>query len=68
MTIAEKLRNEGKEEGLEESLEKGLEKTLTALEAFREGKNLEEVMKVTRLEHDKLIIFSMGSPAAFKLR
>jgi len=47
MTIAEKLRNEGREEGLE--------MTLTALQAFREGKDIEEVMKLTGLEHDKLL-------------
>ena len=47
MTIAEKLRNEGKEEGLEIAL--------TALQAFREGKDFEEVMKLTGLERDKLL-------------
>ncbi len=47
MTIAEKLRNEGREEGLEIAL--------TALQAFREGKDLEEVMKLTGLERDKLL-------------
>ncbi len=47
MTIAEKLINEG--------LEKGMEKTLTALEAFREGKDLEEVMNLTGLEREKLL-------------
>ncbi len=67
MTIAEKLRNEGKkigkeegkkegrEIGKEEGREIGLEITLTALEAFREGKNLEEVMTMTGLERDKLL-------------
>jgi predicted transposase YdaD len=48
MTIAEKLRNEGKKEGLEE----GMEMTLLALQAFREGKDLEEVMNLTGLERD----------------
>jgi predicted transposase YdaD len=55
MTIAEKLRNEGKKEGLEEGMEKGLEMTLTALQAFREGKDLEEVMNLTGLERDILL-------------
>jgi len=30
--------------------------TLTALQAFREGKDFEEVMKLTGLERDKLLI------------
>ncbi len=51
MTIAEKLRNEGKKEGLEE----GMEMTLLALQAFREGKDLEEVMNLTGLERDILL-------------
>ncbi len=51
MTIAEKLRNEGKKEGLE----KGMEMTLSALQAFREGKDLEEVMNLTGLERDILL-------------
>ena len=51
MTIAEKLRNEGIEIGEK----KGMEKTLTALQAFREGKDLEDVMKLTGLEQDKLL-------------
>ncbi len=51
MTIAEKLRNEGIEIGEE----KGIDLTLTALEAFREGKDLEEVMNLTGLERDKLL-------------
>ncbi len=51
MTIAEKLRNEGIEIGEEI----GVEMTLTALEAFREGQALEEVMKLTGLERDKLL-------------
>ena len=51
MTIAEKLRNEGREIGKQE----GLEMALTALQAFREGKNIEEVMKLTGLERDKLL-------------
>ncbi len=63
MTIAEKLINEGLEKGLEQGLEQGLEKgleqglkmTLTALQAFREGKELEEVMNLTGLERDKLL-------------
>ncbi len=42
MTIAEKLRNEG--------IEEGLEMTLTALQAFRAGKDIEEVMNLTGLE------------------
>ncbi len=50
MTIAEKLRNEGKEEDREEGREEGLEMALTALQAFREGKELEEVIKLTGLE------------------
>ena len=29
--------------------------TLTALQAFREGKDFEEVMKLTGLERDKLL-------------
>ncbi len=51
MTIAEKLINEGMEKGMDI----GLEMALTALEAFREGKDLEEVMKLTGLEGDKLL-------------
>ncbi len=46
MTIAEKLINEGMEKGREE----GLEMALTVLQAFHEGKDLEEVMKLTGLE------------------
>ena len=41
MTVVEKLINEGMEKGREE----GLELALTALQAFRGGKALEEVMK-----------------------
>ncbi len=48
-------RIEGKEEGREENKEIGLEMTLTALEAFREGKNLDEVMSLTGLERDNLL-------------
>jgi predicted transposase/invertase (TIGR01784 family) len=59
MTIAEKLRNEGKKEGLEEGMEKGLEMTLLALQAFREGKDLEEVMNLTGLERDILLKIQM---------
>ncbi len=63
MTIAEKLRNEGKkigkeegrEIGKEEGREIGLEMTLAALEAFRDGKNIEEVIILTGLERDKLL-------------
>ncbi len=71
MTIAEMLRNEGKIEGerigklegkiegkLEGKIEgeaKGLEMTLAALDAFREGKSLEEVMDLTGLDRDKLL-------------
>ncbi len=55
MTIAEKLKNEGKEEGIEIGEEKGIDLALTALEAFRAGKDLEEVMKLTGLERDKLL-------------
>ena len=59
MTIAEKLINEGMEKGMEKGRKKGmdigLEMALTALEAFREGKDLEEVMKLTGLERDKLL-------------
>ena len=47
MTVVEKLINEG--------MEKGMEMALTALQAFREGKDLEEVMKLTGLERDKLL-------------
>jgi flagellar biosynthesis/type III secretory pathway protein FliH len=46
---------EGRKEGKEEGKEIGLEMTLTALEAFREGKNLDEVMILTGLERDKLL-------------
>jgi len=52
MTIAEKLINEGMEKGME----KGMAVTLTALEAFREGKSLEAVMKLTGLDRDKLLL------------
>ena len=63
MTIAEKLRKEGREEGIEigekkgreEGKEEGLETALIALQAFREGKDFEEVMKLTGLERDKLL-------------
>ncbi len=71
MTIAEKLRNEGIEIGEEKGKkigkkigeekgkkigeEKGIGLTLTALEAFRAGKDLEEVMNLTGLERDKLL-------------
>ncbi len=63
MTIAETLRNEGieigeeigKEIGEEKGKEIGVDMTLTALEAFREGKALEEVMKLTELKRDKLL-------------
>jgi hypothetical protein len=48
-------KEEGREEGREEGKEIGLEMTLTALEAFREGKNLDEVMILTGLERDKLL-------------
>ncbi len=51
MTIAEKLINKGMEKGME----KGLKMTLAALKAFREGKDLEEVMNLTGLERDKLL-------------
>jgi predicted transposase/invertase (TIGR01784 family) len=51
MTIAEKLINEGMEKGRQE----GMEMTLTALQAFREGKDLEEVMNLTGLERDILL-------------
>ncbi len=55
MTIAEKLRNEGIEIGEKKGKEIGVDMTLTALEAFREGKDLEKVMKLTGLERDKLL-------------
>ena len=55
MTIAEKLRNEGIEIGEKKGREEGLEIALTALQAFREGRDLEEVMKLTGLERDKLL-------------
>ncbi len=59
MTIAEKLINEGLEKGREEGLEKGreegLEMAIAAIQAFREGKDLEEVMKLTGLERKKLL-------------
>ncbi len=67
MTIAETLRNEGIEIGVKKGKEigvkkgkeigvkKGVDMTLTALEAFREGQALEEVMKLTGLERDKLL-------------
>jgi urease gamma subunit len=51
MTIAEKLINEGMEKGRQE----GMEITLTVLQAFREGKDLEEVMNLTGLERDILL-------------
>ncbi len=51
----EEGRKEGREEGKEEGKEIGLEMTLAALEAFREGKNIEEVMILTGLERDKLL-------------
>jgi predicted transposase/invertase (TIGR01784 family) len=51
MTIAEKLINEGLEKGMEQ----GMEMTLAALQAFREGKELEEVMNLTGLERNKLL-------------
>lgn len=43
------------EEGRKEGKEIGLEMTLTALEAFREGKNIEEVMILTGLKRDELL-------------
>ena len=71
MTIAEKLRNEGIEigekigekKGEKKGIEigekkgekKGMEKTLAALQAFREGKDLEDVMKLTGLEREQLL-------------
>ncbi len=51
----EEGRKEGREEGKEEGKEIGLEMTLAALEAFREGKNIEEVMIMTGLKRDKLL-------------
>ncbi len=50
MTIAKKLRNEGIEIGEKKDREEGLEMTLTALQAFRAGKDIEEVIKLTGLE------------------
>ncbi len=55
MTIAEKLINEGMEKGRQE----GMGMTLTALQAFREGKDLEEVMNLTGLERDILLKIQM---------
>jgi predicted transposase YdaD len=55
MTIAEKLINEGIEKGMEKGKQEGMEMTLLALQAFREGKDLEEVMNLTGLERDILL-------------
>ncbi len=51
MTIAEQLINEGIEKGIE----KGMEITLIAMDAFREGKNIDDVVEITGLEKEKLI-------------
>ncbi len=46
---------EGERIGKMEGEAKGLEMTLAALDAFREGKSLEEVMALTGLDRDKLL-------------
>ncbi len=47
MTIAKKLRNEDIEIGEIIGEKKGVAMTFAALQAFRAGKDIEEVMKLT---------------------